>query len=166
MKSLAELIRLNATKFGLDPKLVACIILQESGGDPDAYRFEDEFYDRYLRDKKREDLAGFVPKSIPTFKSEKRARSCSWGVMQVMGETARCVGFAEKWLPRLALSEFNVEIGCKYLSQLFTKAGNIPGLSLLEKTTWVLMRWNGSSSYPPLVLKRMKAEEWKVLLDA
>lgn len=68
---LAELVRLNAEKFKLDPKLVACIILQESAADEDAYRFEDDFYERLLKKKQRKDLVGYVPLFPPTLISEK-----------------------------------------------------------------------------------------------
>lgn len=161
--NLAGLIRFNAAKFDLDPKLVACIIYQESGGDEEAYRFEDKFYANLLDKKKRSDLAGYVPNFPPTLTSEKRARSASFGVMQVMGETARVMGFSERWLTKLRLSENNVYIGCKYLRHLFDKAANISGGR--EKLVWVLTRWNGSSEYPAIIFDHMEKGKWREILQ-
>lgn len=160
---LSELIQVNSLKFGLDPKLVACIILQESNCDPDAYRAEDGFYEKYLKNKSRSQLPGYIPNFPPTLLSEKRARSISWGVMQIMGETAREMGFSDRWLPRLAQSEINIEIGCKYLGHLFARAAKT-NINAEAQLTWVLTKWNGSSSYPALIKERIKNEEWKRVL--
>jgi soluble lytic murein transglycosylase-like protein len=161
---LAELVRLNAEKFKLDPKLVACIILQESAADEDAYRFEDDFYERLLKKKQRKDLVGYVPLFPPTLISEKRARSASYGVMQVMGETARWMGFRERWLTKLARSEFNIEVGCRYLRYLFDKAEKMEA-DAKAQLDWVLTKWNGSASYPPLIHERMANEQWRQILN-
>lgn len=161
-QSLPQIIKFNAAKFDLDWKLVACIIYQESGGDEEAYRFEDAFYDKLLADKRKDELVGYVPNFPPTLTSEKRARSASYGVMQVMGETARLMGFAERWLTKLRFSENNVYIGCKYLRHLFDKAAKISGGR--EQLVWVLTRWNGSSSYPAIIFDHMEKERWRQIM--
>lgn len=164
--NLEDLIVDTAEYYGLDPKLVACIIYQESGGDPDAYRFEDEWYDRHMRPRKRKDLIGFVPMGIPTLASEKRARSASWGLMQVMGNTARLIGYKGRWLPALQRPEVNLDIGCKYLAYLFARAGALAAgpEGSTERLNWVLYHWNGSREYPPLIHQHMRDERWRKIL--
>ena len=162
-KNLGQVIRFNCAKFDLDPKLVASIIYQESLGDPNASRFEDGFYDKLLKNKTKEQLSGYVPNFPPTLTSEKRARSESYGVMQVMGETARMMGFNERWLHKVRYTENNVYIGCKYLRHLFDKAANISGGK--EKLIYVLTKWNGSSSYPAKIFDHMEKERWRSILN-
>lgn len=166
--NIPELIFDKAEEYGLDPKLVACIIYQESGGDPDAFRFEDEWYERHMRPRKRKDLVGFVPFGIPTLTSEKRARSASWGLMQVMGNTARLIGFKGRWLPALMRPEINLDVGCKYLNYLFSRAGALAAgpKGSIEQLTWVLHHWNGSSDYPPLIHQHMRDEKWRLILQS
>lgn len=82
---LIALARAAATRYGLDADLVCAVIEQESNWKTFAIRYEDDFFNRYC---------------FPLFKNpaisatEARARAFSWGLMQVMGQTAREFGYA------------------------------------------------------------------------
>lgn len=160
--SLSAIIRLNAQNFSLDPKLIACIIYQESGGDEEAYREEEHFFEKYLRGKTRKDLVGYVPNFPPSFASELRARSRSFGVMQILGETARLMGYDGRWLPACRVTSVNVHLGCKYLRHLFDKAAKISDET--ARQAQVLTWWNGSAEYPPLIIDHMVREKWRTIL--
>lgn len=95
----------TAKKFDLPPELVAAIIMTESDGIPTATRFEPGFLKRYIL-------------QIPGLSTEvRRARSTSWGLMQVMGEVAR--GYGYKGLYKdLCRPELGLYYGCLHLSNL------------------------------------------------
>lgn len=168
--SLSAIIKRYAEEYAIDPKLVACIIYQESGADKEAFRCEDSFFDEHFADyltnppkKNKKTLAGFVPPfDTPTLRSELRARSTSHGPMQVLGETARVMGYADRWLPSCREPEINIQLGCKYLRHLFNKAANIKGET--AKLIQVLHWWNGSAKYPPLILEHLRKEKWRAIL--
>lgn len=160
---LSELVYLASEKYKLDYKLVAAIILQESRGDKYAFRYEPGFYNRYLGEKPRNEIPGFVPKFPPNFATEKRARAFSWGVMQIMGETAREHGFVENNITRLIEDDINVEYGCKYLAYLFKKF--VKTMDPSEKTRQVLKGWNGADEYPDIIFGHLRSEEWKEVIN-
>lgn len=160
--SLSAIIKLNAEKYSLDPKLIACIIYQESGGEKESYRHEKNFYDENLDHREREDLVGFVPNFPPSLYSEKRERAKSHGAMQVLGETARLMGYKGRWLPEIREHATNVDLGCKYLRHLFNKAANIKDEK--AKLFQVLKWWNGSADYPPIIFEHMRKEKWRAIL--
>lgn len=116
----------TAKYFGLDEKIVAAIVYQESKGNPFAFREERGFFNQYLASKTSRNLSGYVPPPhICSLETEIRARSFSWGLMQVMGETARFLGFKGNYLSELTLINVNLKIGCQYLKYLLDlKNGN------------------------------------------
>lgn len=187
MDQLPTLIHVKAAKYQLDPHIVAAIILQESGGLPWRTRYEPGFYRRYLAHLKRKDLLGHVPSDLPTLNTEKVHRATSWGLMQVLGETARGQDFGEDDLPLLLVPETNIEIGCKYVRHLIDKdAGKTVAehaqqtkffkefltaavLALPEETVrtmMMLLRYNGGSNlnYPHEVLRRKGGGQTNKLL--
>lgn len=93
------------------PELVQALIDIESSGNPYAIRFEPHFYKELLN------------KSIQTFSSdctvdtERVMRATSWGLMQIMGETARNLGFDNKFLSELIEPGINLKYGCLYLAR-------------------------------------------------
>ena len=114
---LSPLVNNHAILNNLRADIVMCIILQESGADTFANRFEPAFYDKYLKDKSRNELTGFVPPSIPTLITEKHNRATSWGLMQVMGETARwCAKVTAPYLTTLCDPDRGIDAGCRVLS--------------------------------------------------
>ncbi len=132
-----ELIKLavaTARLANLDPALVCAIVEQESNWDPWAVRYEPAFDRRYI-----------LPMRLrPTLEI---LRSCSWGLMQVMGETARDNGFGDSPVTLLEPST-GLLIGCHVLSGDMDRAKGV--------LTDALLRWNGGAnpSYADQVLAR------------
>ena len=160
MSEYSELIRSNARKYGVDPVLIAAIIVQESSEYPFSFRYEEGFYQWLLRTlKKRPILLGYVPRKYGiTLATERKARAFSYGLMQIMGETAREYGFDRESLLELTNPELNIELGCKIVQKLFIKHANE------EK---VLLRWNGGGDpdYPRRVLSHIKSGRAQLLLS-
>jgi Soluble lytic murein transglycosylase and related regulatory proteins (some contain LysM/invasin domains) len=105
MTPYRPLIEKTATDFGLDCNLVEAVVIAESNGCTDAFRFESGFYDLYLKDKP--EYATLLP----------RRASSSYGLMQVMYPTAREYGFGE--LPELLfLPDVGLKFGCMHLRKM------------------------------------------------
>ena len=102
-----DLVQTAARLYNLDPALVCAVCEQESGWDPWAIRYEAKFFEHYVQPL-------LTNGSIKTF-TEGRARAFSWGLMQVMGEVAREVGFSGKWLSQLCDPAIGIDLGCKVL---------------------------------------------------
>lgn len=102
-----------AANHGLPARLVAAVAGVESGGDAWAFRFEPQFYERYVRPDRSMRAVG--PCSLDT---ERQARATSWGPMQVMGATARSLGFGGAFLSALADPQTGLEYGCRLLASL------------------------------------------------
>ena len=87
---LAALVSSASTAHGLPSSLVAAMVQVESAGVTDATRFEPAFYTRYVQPAKLTFTApGYTPDQ------ERKGLATSWGLLQVMGDTARCLGFRE-----------------------------------------------------------------------
>jgi hypothetical protein len=122
---IGEIVNRLAPQYGLRADIVLCIILQESGGNTLANRIEESYVD-ILKGKTRDQLSGWTPgpKDVPNLKTEKYNRSQSWGLMQVMGETARwCAKVTAPYLTALLEPECGVDTGCKVLSHYLKKHG-------------------------------------------
>lgn len=135
-------IRLAAVQHTLDPQLVTAVVLQESSGHTDAFRYEPEFYDRYLAHK-------------PEYAGKPRRRvSSSYGLMQVMYSTARQHGYGGD--PEgLFLPACGLEYGCRHLRLLLNQHGSVEA---------ALAAYNAGSpdskrgqQYAKAVLKRLEA---------
>lgn len=149
---IPRLIKDTADRYKLDPHLVAAIVLQESSGDPTASRPEPKFYIKYLEGRP---LEGFVPTDMPE-EWERALRSHSFGLMQLMGQVAREMGFKAPRLIRLCDPAINLDYGCRKLKQLFARFGNLPEPA---RTDRVLLAWNGSPAYAPAVRARIQKRE-------
>jgi soluble lytic murein transglycosylase-like protein len=109
-------IEAAATKWGLDPLLVEAVVVQESAGNTDAFRFEPDFWNRYL-------------KGNPKYRHlNPRRVSSSYGLMQVM----YCriledkVADNDAWEPELMfIPENGLDIGCGLLRELLEWAAGI-----------------------------------------
>lgn len=136
---LIVLAKQVAGKVGIDPALVCAIVEQESAWNPWAVRYEPEFLARYVAPL-------FTNNKISA--TEAWTRSMSWGLMQVMGQVAREVGFSDRFLAGLCDPQTNLAIGCKVFLEKVGKAqGDISKALLL---------WNGGAdaSYAAAVLAR------------
>jgi soluble lytic murein transglycosylase-like protein len=148
-----------ARTYQLNPNLIAALIQAESEGDPWISRYEPGFFNRYIRDKAKGSLPGFVPaESHCTLATEKMQRSTSYGLMQIMGETAREHGFAGNSLLELCDPAVNIALGAKILHSFLDKE--------LGDLTRALLRWNGgaNASYPDRVMGILDAGEGQYLL--
>jgi soluble lytic murein transglycosylase-like protein len=105
---LRKLIELKAAAYQLDPDLVEAHILTESSGKPDATRFENAFYEHYI-----------FPLNLKD-QNEARGRATSFGLLQIMGQVARELGYKGPW-SGLMDPETNLEWGCLKLSKCYKK---------------------------------------------
>jgi soluble lytic murein transglycosylase-like protein len=130
-----QLVSKYATKYLLDVSLVCAVIEHESSWDTFAYRYEPGFFTRYVESMR-------LPNA-----SEAYSRSASWGLMQIMGQTARELGFVGKYLSSLCNPEFGIDFGCKKLRHCLDRHPNDEKAALLE--------YNGGSdsNYPFMVLQ-------------
>lgn len=141
----------QATAHGLPPELVCAVCEQESGDrnpdpvtghenwDPWAIRYEPAFYRHYIQ--------LMLVRGELRDETEARARAFSWGLMQVMGQTARENGYTGH-MAGLCDPKTGTAMGCRVLAQKLAEArGN---------TKYGLLLWNGGSNplYPEQVLAR------------
>lgn len=111
-------IRDAAVRHNLPPELVRAMANQESTFHPYRNRFEQGFYDKYVKGK---DL-DFVPPLCLKI-TEALSRATSWGLLQIMGATARAYGF-RGWFPELCIPEVGLDWGCRYLADLRRQFGH------------------------------------------
>lgn len=136
---LVSLARKAAATHSLDPALVCAVIEQESAWNPWAMRYEPAFFSKYVANL-------YTNNKISA--SEAYARGFSWGLMQVMGQVARELGFDGTFLSALCDPEQNLAIGCKLLrKKLDAMSGDV---------TRGLLAWNGGANpaYATQVLAR------------
>lgn len=105
---LIQILRVKAEKHDLDPKLVLAIAEVESGFDYAAMRYE-EYVGHYLPDR-------FAKNLHITVDTEKKLQQFSYGLMQLLGGTARWIGFTGP-LPMLLDPELGADWGCRFISE-------------------------------------------------
>lgn len=138
-----EIIEFASKEFNLNPDTIACIICQESQGNPWAFRVE---WKRILN-RMTITMGKHVPKSLPTKITERVSRSCSFGYMQILGDTARDFGYKADYLTSLFEPSLNIKLGCKIFRTYLDSRGGDERLGLL--------RYNGGGDpkYPDKVYK-------------
>ena len=110
----------EADRNGLDCILVASIIQTESGCRQYVARFEAKY--RWLvRPTQMGNTLEITPETEEIF------QKMSFGYMQIMGATARDLGFKGQ-LPELFDINTNIKYGCKYLKTLQDKYGDEPSV--------------------------------------
>lgn len=101
-----SLIVQAASNYSLPVDILEAQILQESNGRADAFRFEQAFYERYIK---------MNPMAVG-FKYGPLA-ACSFGLMQIMLETAMESGYLDRpellFMPRVGLNW-----GARYMKSL------------------------------------------------
>jgi len=105
-----DVINMLTRQVGMDRYLVGAIILQESGGDPYAVRYEPDF-------KYRVNTSKFAKLCKISQETESLLQACSIGLMQTMGCVARELGFGRNLL-ELTKPDYSILIGCKKLAKL------------------------------------------------
>jgi soluble lytic murein transglycosylase-like protein len=131
--------RKAALAQSLDPALACAVVEQESGWNPWAMRYEPAFFTKYV-------ASLYTNNKISA--SEAYARGFSWGLMQVMGQVAREVGFDALFLSALCDPEQGLAVGCKVLRKKFD--------AMAGDSTRALLAWNGGANpaYASQVLSR------------
>lgn len=146
-------IKEQATLNSVDPYLIGGIICQESGGPyalPDgssnnyAIRVEKAFWTNYFKN-----IMIWV-KNSPSPYDDRWAKypdiySCSYGLMQIMLQTAYEYGFNGIFPTELCDPAVNINIGCKIIARKIKLGGSV------EKAL-LLYNGGGSLGYPALVL--------------
>jgi soluble lytic murein transglycosylase-like protein len=143
-QELIALAKQVANAHQLYPELVCGLVEQESNWNPWALRYEPDFMRQYVAPL-------FTTNKISG--TEAYARAFSWGLMQLMGQTAREAGFAGASLAELCDPTTNLEFGCRIFARKLAAAeGNAERALLL---------WNGggNKAYPGQVMAR--AENYK-----
>lgn len=121
--TLAELMKLAshyADIFDLPEALVIAICKVESNWHPSAYRFEPAFKVKYV-DKLVLDPDDY----LPSIESERIGRSTSFGLMQIMGQKAREMGYKGDYLIQLCEPTVNLKYGCRLLYDLLKRYGKL-----------------------------------------
>jgi soluble lytic murein transglycosylase-like protein len=101
---IKKCIQEAALDVGLPISVVTGIVCQESSGNPSATRYEPGFFKRYII---KLGLAG----------EEAQGRATSWGLMQLMGQVAREMGFTAPF-ETLLDPDVGLYWGCRHLSKL------------------------------------------------
>ena len=104
---IKEIINKMSTLYGINADLIAAFIMTESSGNPKAYRYEPAFYQKYI-----------VPLDLPD--GEGHGRAASYGLMQIMGEVARELGFKDEF-EKLYDPETGLHYGVKHLKSFITR---------------------------------------------
>ncbi len=96
----------------LDADLVEAFVMTESSGNPKATRYEPAFYKRYVQP-----LLGKAKGLTP---HELAGRATSWGLMQLMGQVARELGFKGQF-EELFIPEIGLKWSLKHLCHFIDK---------------------------------------------
>lgn len=100
-------VRPYAEEYEIDAGLILAIILTESSGNSWAIRYEPEW--RFFNEP-----AHWASTLKISPETEQHLQMFSWGLMQIMGATARDMGFTKE-LQKLCAPNLGIEYGCKYL---------------------------------------------------
>ena len=118
-ETFLDVIERTASKFKLPIGLVRAICKTESDFIPTAVRWEPAFYHKYIKPR----IDHENPKLNIPFE-EAIGNACSFGLMQIMGSTARSMGYdgdlTGLWQPII-----NLNYCCKFLNKLIKRySGN------------------------------------------
>ena len=115
---LIPIIKQSAKEASIDPLLVAAFIQQESNWNPWAIRFEKKFYEKFVLQQPNATLQKwnpFLKTGVPTIETERWLLGSSFGLMQIMGLTARENGFHGQYLSELCNPLTGIQFGIRYL---------------------------------------------------
>jgi soluble lytic murein transglycosylase-like protein len=138
---LMAMAKRAAEEQGLDPSVVCGVVEQESAWNTWAMRYEPLFFAKYVAPLYTNNKVGAT---------EAYARGFSWGLMQVMGQTARETGVNSLHLSTLCDPAVGLATGCKILRKKLDAAGGD-----LHKA---LQAWNGGANpdYADEVMARVE----------
>ena len=156
---LGPAIKRASLDHNVNIDLICAVIQQESAGNPWASRFEPRFYDHYIKGKTPNELPGHWPSlKVTTTQTEAFNRAKSFGLMQIMGNTARLHGFNADFLDQLFDISTNIDMGTLILASMLKKHGG--------DTEKALLAWNGGGNkkYPKEVLEKVANGSAKYLM--
>jgi len=140
-----ELIEERCRLLGFDADLIEALIIVESGGNADAFRYEPGFYRRYLKGKEEEKSIYFslcqdgppIPRRIAS----------SYGLMQIMYPTAVEAGYRD--LPEyLFVPVINLYWGLTILDEIRREVEEeVPDEGFRQRV--ILARWTGGKRGNP-----------------
>jgi hypothetical protein len=107
---LTRIVKLECNARKIDFNVISTIIHVESSWRPNSARYER----KYAWTK---DIEKFSKLHGITKDTEMGFQKTSWGLMQVMGGTARDIGYSG-WLPDLCDPEIGVHVGCEYFQNV------------------------------------------------
>lgn len=161
---MRRLMKRKASEYGLPFEVVAAVVYQESKGNPWASRVEEKFYVRYVSSVP---LKGHIPTTVSNT-TERWHRATSWGLMQIMGQTARDIGFDKECLTRLLVPIINLEFGCRYLAKCFARSKAGEDMLRLKEA---LAAYNTGrtahelTQYDEVVIKLMMSKEYEQMFE-
>lgn len=137
-EEIDKLLCLYGKKYHIKKLLLKAVMIIESSGDERAYRFEPQFWTRYL-------------KNNPEWKDKNPAEvSASFGLFQLMYTTAHGLGFRGTG-EDLYNPAINIELGAKLVRNLLDKVRDKH--SYLNTNLWdieIALAWyNGGSKNNP-----------------
>src|SRR5437899_2957568 len=98
----------KAGEHGIDPALLKALCEAESSWNPWAARWEPNFFRKYVAPL-------YSASKIEGGATEAYMRAMSWGLGQVMGQTARELGFTGQFLTELCDPPIGLEFCCRKL---------------------------------------------------
>lgn len=130
-----------AGKYGLNTAMVCAVIEQESSWNTFAIRFEPLFEERYIHP---------VVPSMPT--TTELSLAMSFGLMQVLGETAKELGFSGRFFSELCDPDTGIDFGCRKLQRCFDVHG-------ADEAGLLAYNGGGNPDYGKQVLARVSKYE-------
>lgn len=112
------LINEISLKHGIEPKIIAAIVSVESSGNTCATRYEPHY--RWTTS-----IPLYAKRNKITEKTEELHQKTSWGLMQVMGGTARSELDFKGHLSSLCFPEIGLNLGVRYFKKLWDKYDNL-----------------------------------------
>jgi soluble lytic murein transglycosylase-like protein len=113
-----EIIRQVAIEKNIDPVLLAAIVIVESSGNPNAKHFERYYrLNQFLILEAKFNSIQFGH----SFHMELKHTQTAWGLMQIVGGTARSILKFKGPLPKLLDARLNLRLGCDFLNLLRAK---------------------------------------------
>lgn len=113
---IRQVVEVECSRQGLDVKTVTAQILKESGGNTWKCRYEPGW--RLFNAP--EMWAKMLGQSAAT---ETNQQATSWGLMQIMGCTARDLGYSGL-ITELLIPDEGIHFGCMYLAKQLRRYGN------------------------------------------
>jgi len=146
-QEMISMAMLAAAKRGLDAKVVCAVCQHESSWIPIQTRFEPGWFEQLNQPAQKIVLHTPLKSRI----TEIAELSMSWGLMQVLGLTARDLGCTEPWLAALAADPaVGIEWGCRVLrNKLDHSAGDL-------RTALLKYNGGGDPHYPDKILEIAK----------